>query len=186
MTDVVKKTAVSGTGDRIALNSEIQSLYEEYYIPLVRFFSRKLSKDEDPEDMTQQVFIRLLKSENHKKYTFTRRLVFHVANNTLIDRLRWRKSHRVEKQETIDNHTIVNEAPLPDRVLQGKQQLDSFFGHFDNLPLKCKEVFLLHRICEMPQKEIAEHLGISVNSVRRYMVGATSRLRSNIQNIEDL
>jgi len=165
---------------------ELNVLYDEYHAPLVKFFNRKLPAGEDPEDMTQQVFIKLVESVKQTKFTFSKNLIFVIARNALIDRLRWRKSHYVDQHDIVDENVINSEAPLPDRILEGKQQLDSIFWHLDNLPLRCRQVFLLHRVYNMPQKKVAENLGISVSTVHKHMMNAMGKLHDNFQDMEDL
>lgn len=186
MSDFIEKATITGTEHNLSSQNEIQSLYDEYHAPLVSFFNRKLPNDDDPEDMVQQVFIKLVEAVKHAEFVFSRNFIFVVARNALIDRLRWRKSHRVDKHDLLEDDFISSEAPLPDRILQGKQQLDHFFGHLDNLPLRCKQVFLLHRVCNMSQQNIAEHLGISRSTVQKHMMNAMAKLHNSIGNLEDL
>ncbi|MBL4802101.1 MAG: sigma-70 family RNA polymerase sigma factor [Emcibacter sp.] len=186
MSDIVEKSAINSIDHDIISQHDIQGLYDEYRGPLVSFFGRRLPKDEDPEDMTQQVFIKLVEAVKHTELIFSRRLIFVIAKNALIDRLRWRKSHRVDKHDLLEDSLISCETPLPDRILQGKQQLDRFFNHLDDLPLRCKQVFLLHRVCNISQQEIADHLGISRSTVQKHMMNAMAKLHDNIGNLEDL
>lgn len=165
---------------------DVDNSYNTYRIPLVRFFSRKLPNGSDPEDMVQQVFVNLIRTMKHTKLIFSRRLIFATAKNVLIDHIRWRKSHRVDNHELLEDNNISDELPTPEKILQEKQQLDSFFGHLDNLPLRCRQVFLLHRIGNMSQQEIAEHLGVSRSTVQKHMMNAMAKLHAAIGNLEDL
>ena len=165
---------------------DIDNSYNTYRIPLVRFFSRKLPKDSDPEDMVQQVFVNLMRTMKHTKLILSRGLVFTTAKNVLIDHIRWRKSHRVDNHGLLCDNSHEDELPTPENVVQGKQQLDIFLGHIDNLPLRCQQVFLLHRVGNMSQQEIAEHLGISRSTVQKHMMNAMAKLHAAIGNLEDL
>lgn len=182
MSDVSEKAALIRTGLDLPSQNEMQDLYDEYHAPLVSFFGRKLPRDEDPEDMAQQVFIKLVEAVKHTEAVFSRNFIFVVARNALIDRLRWRKSHRVDEHDAVEDSVISSDAPLPDRILQGKQELDRFFGHLDNLPLRCRQVFLLHRVYNMPQKDIAAHLGISLSTVQKHMMNAMGKLQDSLRN----
>ncbi len=182
LSDVSEKASLIRTGLDLPAQNEMQSLYDEYHAPLVSFFGRKLPRDEDPEDMAQQVFIKLVEAIKHTEAVFSRNFIFVVARNALIDRLRWRKSHRIDEHDAVEDSVISSDAPLPDRILQGKQELDRFFGHLDNLPLRCRQVFLLHRVYNMPQKDIAKHLGISLSTVQKHMMNAMGKLQDSLRN----
>ena len=51
----------------------------------------------------------------------------------------------------------------------------------DKLPERCREIFVLSKMDEMSNKEIAEHLNISVKTVEIQMTKALSRLRMELE-----
>ena len=51
----------------------------------------------------------------------------------------------------------------------------------DSLPERCREVFMLSKMEELSNKEIAERLGISVKTVEVQMTKALSRLRKELE-----
>ena len=51
----------------------------------------------------------------------------------------------------------------------------------DKLPERCREVFMLSKMEELSNKEIAERLGISVKTVEVQMTKALSRLRKELE-----
>ncbi len=185
MSDTIEKTIAAGEKHRKSSQSEIINLYDTYRAPLARFFSRKLPKGDDPEDMVQKVFIKLVRAVREADLVYSKSLIFIIAKNVLIDHFRWRKSRKIDNHGLLHDN-IVSSMPLPDRELQGKQQLDSFFKHLDNLPIRCKQVFLLHRVNNMSQQDIAEYLGISRSTVQKHMMNAMAKLHAAIGNIEDL
>jgi RNA polymerase sigma factor (sigma-70 family) len=185
LSDLLEKTSAWGTEDDLSSKLELQGLYCEYYAPLVRFFSRKLPNDDDPEDMVQQVFFQIVEAAKHTKFTFSRNFIFIVARNALIDRLRWRKSHRVNDHDLAEENLITSQAALPDRILQGKQELDGFLDELDKLPLRCKQVFLLYRVYNMQQKDIAAHLGLSLSTVQKHMMNAMRKLQDTFKKMEE-
>ena len=185
MSDVIENIARDRADIDISSQRELRVLYDEYHGPLVSFFNRKLPIGEDPEDMTQQVFIKLMHAVKQTKFTFSKNLIFVIARNALIDRMRWRRSHYVDQHDMVDENIINSEAPLPDRILEGKQRLDIFFGHLDDLPLRCRQVFLLHRVYNLSQKQVAERLGISLSTVHKHMMNAMGKLQDNLQSAEE-
>ena len=51
----------------------------------------------------------------------------------------------------------------------------------DKLPERCREIFVLSKMDEMSNKEIAEYLSISVKTVEIQMTKALSRLRMELE-----
>lgn len=61
------------------------------------------------------------------------------------------------------------------------KELMQVISHFTNqLPIKCKEVFLLSREEHLSNKEISERLGISIKTVENQMTIALKKLRTSI------
>lgn len=52
----------------------------------------------------------------------------------------------------------------------------------DNLPEKCREVFLMSKRDGLTNEEIAEEMGISVKTVKNQMTKAFSRLREALSD----
>lgn len=53
-------------------------------------------------------------------------------------------------------------------ALDFEQQLEALLAIIEALPARARQVFLLHRIHGMPQREIADELGISTNMVTQH------------------
>lgn len=62
------------------------------------------------------------------------------------------------------------------------QLLTALKEALQELPLKCRQVFIWHRLEGYSQTEIAEKLDISVNMVEKYMIRATRHLRDRLQD----
>ena len=65
----------------------------------------------------------------------------------------------------------------PDRVLQAKESLSTVLAALRELPERTRTVFVLFRLENMKQREIADMLGISVRTVEQHVVRASVHLR---------
>ncbi len=48
------------------------------------------------------------------------------------------------------------------------------------LPVKCRQAFVMHRTHGYPYPRIAEELGVSVSSVEKYIIQALKHLRNKL------
>jgi RNA polymerase sigma-70 factor (ECF subfamily) len=71
---------------------------------------------------------------------------------------------------------IEDAAPGPDRQMSGRQELERVRAMIDALPDRCREVFRLRRIEGVPQREIAQRLGLSEHVVEQQAVRALKLL----------
>lgn len=155
---------------------DIAGLYRLFRSPLLQFFRGKLPKDEDPEDNVQAVFGRLMEIKDRPHIDISRWLIFKIANNLVADRFRWRDRHKATPMEDVSDKHLEAHTPLQDRIFEGKERLLEFKDRLEELPPRCKQVFVLHRVFGFSHKEVAAQLGISVSTVEKHMIKATEKV----------
>ncbi len=98
-----------------------------------------------------------------------RAFVYRVASNLAVDYLRRRQSRRHDvapERVAEDEHPTT---PSPEAHWQERERLALLMQAIDELPARCREVFILRRFENLHQAEIAERLGISRNMVEKHM-----------------
>src|SRR5262249_36120727 len=122
----------------------LERLSARYRSPLRRFFERRLVKSPDPEDLVQEVFIRLIRQEHIGDVHNLDGYVFQVAANVLRD---YAKRWSVRKEEA--HHVALDSDTLeggftPERVLCGQQSLERLIRALYELPPKTQAIFTLY------------------------------------------
>ena len=59
--------------------------------------------------------------------------------------------------------------PSQERQLDASQTLERLVRAVEGLPPRCQMVFVMHKIHELPQAEVAERLGISLKTVEKHL-----------------
>lgn len=98
-----------------------------------------------------------------------RTYLFQVAKSVMLMALR---RSRVVSFSTIadaDRLEIPCDDPGPEAILAGRQELAQIARLIAALPPRCRETFILRKVHERSQREVAEHLGISENTVEKHM-----------------
>jgi len=80
-------------------------------------------------------------------------------------------------QATLSAEAAWVEERDPDRVLQAKQSLTTVLEALRQLPDRTRTIFVLFRLENMRQREIADMLGLSVRTVEQHVVRASVHLR---------
>ncbi|MBU2905126.1 sigma-70 family RNA polymerase sigma factor [Arenibacter algicola] len=142
-------------------------------------YAYSLSNDEKAaEDIVQNVFIRTWKKRNRLKTDFEiRSFLYKSVYNEFIDEYRKQKLVvPLEKKyidalttmvENEDGHAFERRIKLVKRAIQ-------------DLPPKCKEIFLLSKQDGLTNLEIAEYKQVSIKSVEAHITKAFSILRQSI------
>lgn len=165
--------------NRIALNT----LFFKYYNPLLNFAKTYIAEN-DAEEVISDIFFDLWVKRKTLNIEVSLKIYLYkmTANRCInvIRRDRKRKDLIVGEEQgaEVDLYTSLQ----PDAFLilsQTKQQLKELV---DQLPLKCKTVFLLSRNDMLSHKEISDILNISINTVNTQLYRALKFLRTNYKS----
>lgn len=170
-----------GVGTNKAQDQLRAQLDARFRGPLMSFFLRRVQNRAEAEDLTQEVFARLLGAatgeiENADAF------VFKIAANLLRDRARKAARWRFNDKMPVDDGLIheltrdLLEDRGPERVLLGREQLAAALKALDELGERTKNIFILFRLEHMKQRDIAELYGISASTVEKLVMKATLHL----------
>ncbi|HMA48605.1 MAG TPA: sigma-70 family RNA polymerase sigma factor [Magnetospirillaceae bacterium] len=151
--------------------------------PLLAYFSKRVRARNEAEDLTQEVFVRLLHHPDRHQGQSIEAYIFTIAGNLLRDRA---KSVSAAHERLSYNVDLLAEAgyPLPaliedrdpERVLVGRETVDDVLGALAELGERTRDVFILARLENLQHKEIAEMFGLSVSSVEKMIMKAMAHL----------
>lgn len=111
----------------------------------------------------------------------------HVATCRAIDLHRIESGRRawVQSCETLPEVADDRAAALdPLRVLAGRQGLSLLAAAIDALPPRARDAFVMHRVHQLPQAEVAQRMGISLKAVEKHLRLAQAALRQYV--LQDL
>jgi len=148
--------------------------------PLMSYFLRRIRDHAEAEDLTQQVFLRLLASPSAETYDLQAPLVFRVAANLLVNRHRAagvRGEHlRLVDDSDIDAMSAESEGLTPERVLLSRENLSEVLRTLDQLGPRTRDMFILFRLENLTQADIAVLYGCSRSTVEKHVMKATYHL----------
>lgn len=146
----------------------IHALYSEHHGWLKGWLKRKLGNSCDAADLAHDTFVRLLARQVARPLgSEPRALLTHIAKGLMIDRWRHQAIERAYL-ETIA-HLPPAEVPSPEvrwLVLETLWRIEALLRE---LPEKTRETFILSQIEGLTYAQIADRLGVSLISVKRYM-----------------
>ena len=151
-----------------SLNLEIHHLYCDHHGWLQGWLARKLGNASDAADLAHDIFLRLLTRQTSRSLgSEPRALLTHIAKGLVVDR--WRRQD-VERAylETIA-HLPEPEVPSPETRWLILETLYRIEAMLRDLPEKSRQAFLMSQIDGLTYPQIAEELGVSLVSVKRYM-----------------
>lgn len=147
-----------------APHAALSRLYATHHAWLQGWLRRRLGCAFDADDVAQDTFMRLLKSDAAATLREPKDFLVTVAKRVMVDLFRRRTLERAY----LEMLTLIPEgyAPSPEQrqsLLESLQQIDAML---DGLGPKAKQAFLLSQLEGLGYADIAVRLGVSVSSVK--------------------
>ncbi len=158
-------------------------LYREHNQALIRFLMTRVDSEQEARDVAQEAYVRVLQLDTHGAVSFLSGYLFKTAANIAVDRVRRRVRWRKADSELMQAGS-GGEAPEPERVLAAQEQLALMDRFLQELPLKCRQAFYLHRLYDMSPPDIAARIGVKKRMVHKYLVRAMTHLRARLEAFE--
>jgi RNA polymerase sigma-70 factor (ECF subfamily) len=150
--------------------------------PLMSFFLRRVRDRTEAEDLTQEVFVRVVGAKRIGDVRQPDAFVFRIAANLLADRGRRHQRRNACGKVPFDEAMVdelareLVEDRSPERVLLGQETLSSALQTLDELGERTRDIFILFRLENMKQREIAQFFGISQSTVEKHVMKAVLHL----------
>ena len=160
-------------------HSDVRRFYSEHGEELRLYLARRLDCAQTAADLTQEVFVRLMRSDATVAVENPRAYLYRIASNLLADHFRGAK-----RQPTVVGtplwETVADKAPGPESALLTRDDLRRLERAIDELPPRQRDVLLLHKFDGHSYQAIAEQLGIAKNTVMVHMMRALAHCRDRL------
>lgn len=136
---------------------------------LTRFLRRQRQPADDVTDLLQEVYVRIYESAACRRPENLQSFIFAIARNLLIDQARRRQVVSIEVYADLEMLNLSGHDFTPERSVSAHQELHLLQNALEQLPLRCGEVVRLRKIDGMSQREVAEHMGITEDTVEKHI-----------------
>lgn len=158
-------------------NQSLLSTLVRHYEDLVEHVRRQFSGRSFARDVVHDLCLQLMERPGRTTARQPLAMLRRASLYRAIDRQRAETRHSSFVSEAEAHFADDVHTTSPQEHLLWRQQFDLVRQAIDALPPRCQQVFLLHRLHDMTQADIAEALGISRNMVARHIMRAMATLR---------
>ena len=161
-------------------------LYERFYDKIFRYVRFKTSSSPDAEDITEEVFLRMLESINSfkwKGHPFSSWL-FRIAHNLIVDYFRKSARHKTAPLEEARAHVGASSHDM-DQHLDIKLSVERVQQVMVELTDLQKEIMSLRFGAGLSVRETAEATGKNENAVKASQHAAVKKLRTLLGPLPD-
>lgn len=161
--------------------SQAALLFERYHVRMYNFLLRMTAHREVAEDLTQNVFVRLLRYRHtYKPDMAFKAWIYQLARNAFADhyqqekKQRWTTLHpQTEMKDNLQD--ALDQEQLEQRLIRALAQLDD----------DARELLVLTRFQHLKYEEVAQHLGLTVANVKVKVHRAIGNLRTIYFQLEN-
>jgi len=145
-----------------------------YYRELLRFLQGMVKDRETAADLAQESYARVLAVERSgETIAEPRALLYRTARNLVIDGHRRSEVRGQTQSQDVDASAIESLAAPgacePETAAMSSQAVAALLAAIGDLPVRCREAFILHKFDGLSQAEVARQMGISVTMVERHI-----------------
>ncbi|MGE5252089.1 MAG: RNA polymerase sigma factor [Bacteroidota bacterium] len=170
-------------------NPDFESIHAAYRSK-IRDYLACLAGEQDAEDLTQEVFLKISRAlGTFRGESRLSTWIYRIATNTALDRLRndsrlqmsqWREFDESREIEAKELWTGEKPPSIEQQLLR-RERTDCFIEYVRNLPPGYRTVVVLSELEGMPNSEIAEILGLSLDVVKIRLHRGRARLLQELR-----
>jgi RNA polymerase sigma-70 factor (family 1) len=160
-----------------------EAIFIKYYQNLCRYAFEILRSDDDSQDVVTEVFTNIWEKRGEINVNLSvASYLFRSVHNRSLNVIRGKKNKiSSDYLSNSDKFQLVLQEGHKDFPLSGLiqgEKMELIKSAVNNLPNKCKQIFLMHRKFKLKYAEIADMLNISEHTVKAQVQIALQKLRA--------
>lgn len=144
--------------------------------PALRAWLRRGASPADVDDIVQETYAKLISIENFAAIQNVRAYLFRTAHSAAVDRLRRQSVVQLEAVADLDRLQVASDTVTPEDEVVDRNELRLLARMIERLPEKTRRIFVLSRVSERSQKQIAQETGYPESTVEKHIAKAFALL----------
>ncbi len=171
-------------GDQV----DFEAFYKRWYSGAIRFALEYIRDESEAENIVQEVFVNIFEKRKSlsKDMNLTYYLFSAVKNrcvNYLTNKLRQRSIKVADNDSTFEDRLALVALEEFDVNITIREDFEPRLNQaLEKLPPQCRRIFVMSKIDGKKQLDIADELGISINTVESQMKIAYVKLREELKD----
>lgn len=164
-----------------------EELLDRYYSPVFSLLCKWTGHWHDAEDLTQETFLKAYKYLNsYRPDQDFKNWVYRIALNIAHEHYAATRKREqiVELEETVEQHIVPAPGADAEARASRQQQLRRIYAILPELTVRERSVFVLKTLEGMGNDEIAQILGITETTVRRFFGLARGKIVDKLEQKE--
>jgi len=169
------------SGEPTGAALDFQRVYDEFQ-PRIRRYLARLARPGEADDLSQETFARVSQAlAGFRGEAALSTWIYRIATNVAFDRARspgFQLQARTAEPAAL---AALGAAPTIEQDIASREMSECVRDYVDQLPADYRTVVVLSELEELPDREIAEVLGISLEAAKIRLHRARARLRQMLE-----
>lgn len=170
----------AGLFRELYLSGDPQVLYQRHAAEINSYLRRCGHSRDDAEDLTQEVFTRLLGTSRPLHRHHLRAYLYTVARNLSTDVYRRQQVAPVSSMPEENYCDVPDPTPSLDRIVFGRQQLLTVQKALATLPANTRQAFELYHFGDLTVTQVAGKLNLSISRAWALVRQATLHVHTRL------
>ena len=155
--------------------------FGRYRGPLHSFLSAMLKSDDDADDVVQETFLRVRRLERPEDLERPKGFLFTTAYRLALDLLRRRKRSSIAENYDLDESVLPHPSVSIEDQVSARQELHILCEALESLSPNCRQAFVLRKFFDLPYRDIAAEIGITVSTVEKHVAKAVNHCADQLE-----
>ena len=154
---------------------DMNTVYRELKVSLMRFAFRYYKKPQDIEDVVQEAFVKVCEAQQRLEIQHPKAYMYQTVRNLALRQLGKPDHKLTDTVGDVESETLLDYTPTMEEQFESRQKFELFCRAVRQLPVKCQRVYILCRVYGFSHKEISAQMDISVKTVEAHLTKAIVR-----------
>lgn len=157
---------------------DLTALYRLYRKELINYVARTVCCREIAQELVQESYLILTRTAAEQAIEQPRGFLYRTAGNLALDHLRHNKV--VARHAELESRGEESAAFSIEQDVSREQWRVLLRRAIDELPPRCRDAFILHKVQGLSYRETAARLGISESAVEKHLIRGLRHCRKRL------
>lgn len=166
-------------------SAHLIAVLQDSYDELVGYLRTRVGCATAAQDIAQETYLRLRSDALPEVIDKPKAFIYRIATNLALNHLRNRRTREQYVTSGPLPEAVTSDEPSAETQVDQQQLLAHLLAAVEELPPRCREVFVLRKLQHLEMQDIADRLGISLRMAEKHLAKAFAHCTARFKELDD-